>query len=338
MTQWVRLLLGVAALGSLACSREVSRGPRKLLDVSYDATRDLYRQIDGAFESQWLAQTGEQVVIEQSHGGSGRQARAILDGLGADVATLALAYDIDELHDRGNLLPADWQRRYSDHSCPYTSTVVFLVRAGNPRRIHGWDDLARPGVSVILPNPKTSGGARWSYLAAWGWASQAYGGDDPRVRAYMSALYHNTPVLAAGSRGASIAFGQSGIGDVLVAWEAEALLLRRELGSGAVEIVTPPSSILAEPPVAVVDRYADEHGTRDLAQAYLAFLYSPDAQELIARSFYRPRDPAALARHANLFPRVELFTVDGAFGGWRRAQREHFAEGGSFDQIYRAGH
>ncbi|HUB07265.1 MAG TPA: sulfate ABC transporter substrate-binding protein [Myxococcales bacterium] len=329
-------LLLWTAVAALGCSHEPGRGERTLLNVSFDATRELYEQIDAAFESQWLAKTGERVTVEQSHGGSGKQARAVLAGLEADVVTLALARDIDVLHSKGNLLPADWQGRLPDRSCPYSSTVVFVVRHGNPRGIRDWGDLARPGISVITPNPKTSGGARWNYLAAWGWALQTSGGDAGKARAFVAALYHNVPVLDSGSRGAATTFGQRGIGDVLIAWESEALRLRSELGARAVDIVLPSVSILAEPPVAVVDRYADAHGNHALAEAYLRYLYTPDAQEIIARNFYRPVDPAVLARHADVFPKLRLFTVDERFGGWASAQKTHFSEGGTFDQIYQA--
>jgi sulfate/thiosulfate transport system substrate-binding protein len=331
-----RSVLGGLLCAGLACSHEPGHSTRTLLNVSFDSTRELYQEIDAAFASQWLVTTGETVNVEQSHGGSGKQARAVLEGLEADVVTLALAYDIDALHTRRDLLPADWQDRLPDGSCPYTSAVVFVVRRGNPRGIRDWDDLARPGVSVITPNPKTSGGGRWSYLAAWGWAAEHYGGDDAKVRAYMSALYQNVPVLDSGSRGSVTTFGQRHLGDVLIAWESEALRLRHELSEGEVILVRPSSSILAEPPVALVDRYADAHGTRELAERYLLFLYGPDAQEIIARNFFRPRDAAALARHADLFPPMRLFTVEDRFGGWTKAQKTHFAEGGTFDQIYRA--
>ncbi len=323
------------ALGALACSRGPARPARTLLNVSFDSTRELFDEIDEAFESQWLEKSGQGLLVQQSYGGSGKQARAVIEGLEADVVSLALAGDVDALHDRRDLLPADWRSRLPDRSCPYTSVVVFVVRRGNPKQIRDWGDLARPGISVITANPKTSGGARWNYLAAWGWALRRHGGDPTRARAFVSALYHNVPVLDSGSRGAATTFGQRLMGDVLVAWESEALRLSHELGENSLEIVRPPLSILAEPPVALVDRYADAHGNRALAEAYLRYLYSPDAQEIVARNYFRPRDPAALARHADLFPPMQLFTVRELFGGWKEAQRTHFAEGGTFDQIYR---
>ena len=304
-----------------------------LLNVSYDPTRELYQEIDAAFARQWLANTGEKVTIQQSHGGSGKQARAVIDGLEADVVTLALAYDVDALHDRAGLLPEDWQSRLPHRSAPYTSTVVFVVRKGNAKGIRDWDDLIKPGVVVITPNPKTSGGARWNYLAAWGQA-QLRMGNEGQARAFIAELFKHVPVLDSGARGATTTFAQRGIGDVLIAWESEAFLLAEELGKDRFEIVTPASSILAEPPVAVVDRFADKHGTRKLAEAYLEFIYTPQAQEIVARHGYRPRLEQAAAKHPGGFPKLTLFTIDEVFGGWRKAQKTHFDEGGVFDQLY----
>jgi len=304
-----------------------------LLNVSYDPTRELYQEIDAAFARQWLANTGEKVTIQQSHGGSGKQARAVIDGLEADVVTLALAYDVDALHDRAGLLPEDWQSRLPHRSAPYTSTVVFVVRKGNAKGIRDWDDLIKPGVVVITPNPKTSGGARWNYLAAWGQA-QLRTVNEGQARAFIAELFKHVPVLDSGARGATTTFAQRGIGDVLIAWENEAFLLAEELGKDRFEIVTPASSILAEPPVAVVDRFADKHGTRKLAEAYLEFLYTPQAQEIVARHGYRPRLEQAAAKHPGGFPKLTLFTIDEVFGGWRKAQKTHFDEGGVFDQLY----
>ncbi len=306
-----------------------------LLNVSYDPTRELYQEVNAAFAAAWKAKTGEAVTIHQSHGGSGKQARAVIDGLEADVVTRALAYDIDALAAAG-LLPRSWQTRLPEHSCPYTSTIVFLVRKGNPKNIRDWDDLARPGVSVITPNPKTSGGARWNYLAAWGYALRRPGGDADSARDLVTRIFGNVPVLDTGARGSTVTFVERGIGDVLVAWENEALMAANELQKGAFEIVVPSASILAEPPVAVVDRVAAKHKTRALAQAYLEFLYTPEGQEIAAKHYYRPRLESASAKVAGRFPKVSLFTVDEAFGGWAKAQAEHFADGGTFDRIYRA--
>jgi len=305
-----------------------------LLNVSYDPTRELYEAINKAFEAQWKQKTGQEVVINQSHGGSGKQAQAVIDGLEADVVTLGLAYDIDAIAQNAHALPADWQKRLPDNSAPYTSTIVFLVRKGNPKGIKDWNDLIKPGVSVIAPNPKTSGGARWAYLAAWGQALKRGGNDEARAKAYVTELYHHVPVLDAGARGATTTFVQRGIGDVLLSWENEAILARSELGQGQFEIVDPPLSILAEPPVALVDRVVDRKGTRAAAQAYLRFLYSSEGQDIEAQNFYRPRDRRIAAKYARQFPRVELFTVEQMFGGWRKAQKTHFADGGVFDRIY----
>jgi sulfate transport system substrate-binding protein len=307
-----------------------------LLNVSYDPTRELYQEINKAFASSWKSKTGQTVVINQSHGGSGKQARAVMDGLEADVVTLALAYDIDEIAVRTGLLPQAWQSRLPDNSSPYTSTIVMLVRKGNPKNIRNWDDLVRPGVSVITPNPKTSGGARWNYLAAWGYALHKNGGSDAAAKDFVTRLYHNVPVLDSGARGATDTFVQRGLGDVLVAWENEALLAIKQLGPSKLEIVVPAESILAEPPVSVVDKIADKHGTRQLAQAYLEFLYTQEGQEIAARNFYRPRLKSVAGKYAAQFPKVKLFTVQDVFGGWQNAQKTHFSDGGVFDQIYQS--
>jgi len=327
------LAYGLLALGLTACGKASTSGVT-LLNVSYDPTREFYDAFNAAFAAEWRRRSGETVVINQSHGGSGKQARAVIDGLEADVVTLGLAYDIDALALHAGLLPADWQRRLPHNSAPYTSTVVFLVRAGNPQGLHDWDDLARPGLAVIAPNPKTSGGARWVYLAAWAWARGRPGGSDAAAETFVRALYRNVPVLDSGARGATMTFVERGIGDVLLAWENEALLAVRRLGTGKVEIVVPSQSILAEPPVAVVDRVVDRRGTRAVAEAYLRYLYSTEGQELAARHYFRPRDPQVAARYAAQFPQLKLVTIDEAFGGWAAAQAAHFADGGSFDRIY----
>jgi sulfate/thiosulfate-binding protein len=305
-----------------------------LLNVSYDPTRELYQDINHAFAKRWEEKTGQKVTINQSHGGSGKQARSILDGLQADVATLALAYDIDALAEKGKLVPKDWQGRLPNNSTPYASTIVFLVRKGNPKGIKDWDDLVKPGVAIIAPNPKTSGGARWNYLAAWGAALKRNDNDESKARDYVAKFYKNVPVLDTGARGATTTFLQRGIGDVLVGWENEALMALDELGKGKVELVVPKVSILAEPPVSIVDKYADKHGTRAVAQGYLEFLYTPEGQEIIAKRHYRPRVEATAAKYAAQFPKVDLFTIDEVFGGWQKAQAKHFADGGIFDQIY----
>jgi sulfate transport system substrate-binding protein len=328
--------IAVLLLALAGCGGSAPDGTH-LLNVSYDPTRELYGDINAAFAAEWQRTTGGQVAIRQSHGGSGKQSRSVIEGLEADVVTLALAGDIDALHDRGDLVPADWQRRLPDNSAPYTSTIVFLVRKGNPKGVHDWDDLVRPGVTVITPNPKTSGGARWNYLAAWGFALHRYGGD-AAAQAFVAKLYRNVPVLDTGARGATTTFVERGQGDVLLAWENEALLALDEAGGREhFEIVVPTLSILAEPAVAWVDKYVDKHGTRALAEAYLRYLYTPPAQAIIARHGYRPRDPAVLAKYADRFPPLVLLTIDGAFGGWRAAQARHFADGGTFDQIYAPG-
>ncbi|MGH7499925.1 MAG: sulfate ABC transporter substrate-binding protein [Gemmatimonadales bacterium] len=308
--------------------------PIRLLNVSYDPTRELYEDVNKEFATFWKARTGQDVTVKQSHGGSGKQARAVIDGLPADVVTLALAYDVDEIAEKGRLLPADWQKRLPHNSSPYTSTIIFLVRKGNPKKIADWSDLIRPNVSVITPNPKTSGGARWNYLAAWAYARHRPGGNDSTAKAFVTALYHNVPVLDAGARGSTTTFVERGIGDVLLAWENEALLAVKELGPDKFDVVAPSSSILAEPPVAVVDKVARKHGTEAVAKAYLDFLYGDQGQEIEARHYYRPRNEQIAARYASQFAKVNMVTIDGEFGGWHKAQRTHFSDGGTFDQIY----
>lgn len=307
-----------------------------LLNVSYDPTRELYQDFNEAFARHWLAKTGEQVTFRQSHGGSGKQARSVIDGLSADVVTLALAYDIDMIAQHGRMLPLDWQKRLPDNSCPYTSTIVFLVRKGNPRGIKDWNDLVRPDVEVITPNPKTSGGARWNYLAAWGYALKKYGNNETRARDFVARLFKNVPVLDSGARGATTTFVQRGIGDVLITWENEALLSLKETGQGQVEIIDPTVSILAEPPVAWVDRVVKKHGTSEVARAYLEYLYTPEGQEIAAQHYYRPRLESVAKKYAGTFPSIQLFTVDGLFGGWQKVQQIHFREGGIFDQMQQA--
>jgi sulfate/thiosulfate transport system substrate-binding protein len=304
-----------------------------LRNVSYDPTRELYVDFNAAFARDWKAKHGQEVRVEMSHGGSGTQARLVIEGNAADVVTLALAADIDAIAKQGKLLPLNWQSRLPDNSSPYTSTIVFLVRKGNPKSIHDWNDLVQPGIGVITPNPKTSGGARWNYLAAWAWARAQPGGTDASAREFVRRLYHNVPVLDTGARGATTTFVHHGLGDVLLAWENEALLAQRQLGSDSFEIVVPSVSILAEPPVAVVDEVALRHGTREVARAYLEYLYTKEGQDIIAQHDYRPRDPEVAARYAARFPQLKLATI-ADFGGWEQAQREHFAEGGIFDQIY----
>jgi sulfate/thiosulfate-binding protein len=324
-------LLGTALLGALA----VAAPAVKLLNVSYDPTRELYDEYNKAFSAYWKTKTGESVTINQSHGGSGKQARAVIDGLEADVVTLALAYDIDALAAQSKLIPADWQNRLPHNSAPYTSTIVFLVRKGNPKNIHDWGDLIRPGVAVITPSPKTSGGARWNYLAAWGWAMRQPGGNDATAEAFVKKLYHNVPVLDSGARGSTVTFVERGLGDVLLAWENEAFLAMKELGPHKFDVVAPSISILAEPPVALVDQNVDEHRTRKVAEEYLKYLYSPAGQEIAARHFYRPSDPAVAQRYAAQFQNIPvLLSIDADFGGWKKAQATHFADHGTFDKIY----
>jgi sulfate transport system substrate-binding protein len=328
LDRWLRIATLGTALAATAAQADVT-----ILNVSYDPTRELYQDINAAFAKQWQAKTGEIVTIKQSHGGSGKQARTVIDGLDADVVTLALASDINAIADVARLLPTDWQARLPHNSTPYTSTIVFLVPKGNPKGIRDWDDLVKPGVAVITPNPKTSGGAQWNYLAAWAYAKRKYGSDD-KARDFVTRVYRNVPVLDSGARGATTTFVERGVGDVLVTWENEALLARKALGPDRFEIVVPSLSIVAEPPVAVVDRNVDKKGTRKVAEAYLQFLYSDEGQEIAARNFYRPTDPKVAARYASQFPRLALVTIDGAFGGWRSATKTHFADGGTFDQIY----
>ena len=307
-----------------------------LLNVSYDPTRELYREVNAAFTVQWKTESGDTLTIRQSHGGSGKQARSVIDGLQADVVTLALSYDIDGLHENGNLLPADWQQRLPDNSAPYTSTIVFLVRKGNPKHLRDWSDLVKEGVSVITPNPKTSGGARWNYLAAWGYAKRTFGSDEA-ARDFVAKLYRNVPVLDTGARGSTTTFIERGQGDVLLAWENEALLATQNIAKSQFEIVAPSLSIIAEPPVSVVDHVVDKRGTRKVAEAYLKFLYTQQGQELAAKHHYRPRDAEVAAKYAADFPRLHLFTVDEQFGGWHRAHKAHFADGAEFDKIYAPG-
>jgi sulfate/thiosulfate-binding protein len=331
---------GLLAIGAAAVVSARSPGARSaakpvtLLNVSYDPTRELYEDYNKQFASYWKTKTGQEVTIRQSHGGSGKQARSVIDGLEADVVTLALAYDIDQIADKSGLIPADWQKRLPNNSAPYTSTIIFLVRKGNPKQIKDWPDLARPGISVTTPNPKTSGGARWNYLAAWGNALRRPGGSEAKAREFVGALYRNVPVLDAGARGSTTTFVERGIGDVLIAWENEALLAVKELGPDKLEIVIPSSTILAEPPVALVEKVAKKHGTLEVAKAYLDYLYTPEGQEIAARDFYRPRLESVAAQYAAQFPKVNLFTVDDVFGGWKKAHETHFADGGVFDQIY----
>jgi sulfate transport system substrate-binding protein len=324
------LVLGIAlSLSGPAAAADVT-----LLNVSYDPTRELYQDFNAAFVKYWKAKTGDTVTIRQSHGGSGKQARSVIDGLEADVVTLALAFDLDALAQQGKLIPGNWQARLPSNSAPYTSTIVFLVRKGNPKGIRDWDDLVKPGVSVITPNPKTSGGARWNYLAAWGHALRQSKGDEARARDFVTRLYKNVPVLDSGARGSTTTFAQRGMGDVLISWENEAFLAVKEFGRDQVQIVVPSESILAEPPVSVVDKVVDRRGTRPVAQAYLEYLYSEEGQEIAARNSYRPRLPKVAARHAGQFTKVGLFTIDEVFGGWQKAQARHFADGGVFDEIY----
>ncbi|WP_447732927.1 sulfate ABC transporter substrate-binding protein [Rhodanobacter soli] len=327
----IKLPAWLALAATLATTTAIARDVT-LLNVSYDPTRELYRDVNAAFAAQWKARHGDNVTIEMSHGGSGKQARSVADGLPADVVTLALAWDIDAVADHG-LLAQDWQQQLPQNASPYTSTIVFLVRKGNPKGIRDWPDLIRPDVQVITPNPKTSGGARWNFLAAWGYALKQPGGSEAKARAYVRELFKHVPVLDTGARGATNTFAQRGVGDVLLAWESEALLAQRELGKETFEIVTPSASILAEPPVAVVDRNADRQGTRAVAEAYLKFLYSPEGQAIEARHFYRPRSPQVARQFAAQFPRVNTFTVDEVFGSWRQAQAKFFADGAIFDQI-----
>ncbi|WP_211324351.1 sulfate ABC transporter substrate-binding protein [Undibacterium pigrum] len=336
MIKKLSLIATLAASFAATFSAVALAADVNLLNVSYDPTRELYQDVNQAFAKQWKAKTGDNVTIKQSHGGSGKQARAIIDGLDADVATLALAYDTDALAEKG-LVDKAWQKRLPHNASPYSSTIVFLVRKGNPKGIKDWGDIVKPGVAVITPNPKTSGGARWNHLAAWGYALKLPGGSEATAKEFLSKLYKNVPVLDSGARGATTTFVERGIGDVLLAWENEALLAIKELGPDKVEIVAPSTSILAEPSVAVVDKVADRKGTRKVAEAYLNFLYTDEGQDIIAKHYYRPTTEKASKKYAAQFPKVKLFTIDEAFGGWTKAQKEHFADGGIFDQIYQPG-
>ncbi len=322
------LAAALAATATLAPAKDVT-----LLNVSYDPTRELYQEYNAAFAKYWKGKTGDNVSVKASHGGSGKQARSVIDGLEADVVTLALAYDIDAIAEK-NLLATDWQKKLKHNSSPYTSTYIFLVRKGNPKAIKNWDDLIKPGVGVITANPKTSGGARWGYLAAYGFALKQAGATDAKARDFVQKLFNNVPVLDSGARGSTVTFAERGIGDVLLAWENEAHLALKEFGADKFDIVYPPVSILAEPPVAVVDKVAEKRGTRDVAQAYLEYLYSAEGQDIAGKNYYRPTDAKAAAKYAKQFPKIELFSIDKVFGGWTNAQKTHFADGGVFDQIY----
>ncbi|WP_141432482.1 sulfate ABC transporter substrate-binding protein [Bacillus sp. 03113] len=348
MKKWIVIISFILIIGALAgCGANTktekeskdtaassNKEPIELLNVSYDPTRELYQEFNTDFAKHWKEETGQTVTIQQSHGGSGKQGRAVIDGLEADVVTLALAYDIDEISTAANLLSADWQKNLPDNSTPYTSTIVFLVKKGNPKQIKDWDDLTKKGVSVITPNPKTSGGARWNYLAAWAFASKKYNNDEAKVKDFIKNLYQNVEVLDSGARGSTTTFVERGIGDVLIAWENEAYLTLKEFGEDKFEIVNPSLSILAEPPVAVVDKVVDKKGTRKAAEAYLKYLYTEKGQEIAAKNFYRPRNKEVLEKYKDQFPNIDLVTVDKDFGGWKKAQETHFNDGGTFDQIY----
>jgi sulfate/thiosulfate-binding protein len=342
------LLLASLSLGLAACNKssaasgssgsatpETGKAPVTLLNVSYDPTRELYTDFNAHFAKKWAAEHKQNVTINQSHGGGGKQARAVIDGLEADVVTLAVAYDVNQLYEKAKLIPENWQSRLEQNSSPYTSTIVFVVRQGNPKQIKDWNDLTKEGVKVITPNPKTSGGARWNYLAAWGYVLKQPGGDDAKAQAFVEKLYKNVPVLDSGARGSTTTFVERGIGDVLVTWENEAILSVKELGKGKFEVVVPSVSILTEPPVTLVDKVADKHGTRAVAEAYLKELYSPEGQEIAAKHYYRPRSTAVLTKYKATFPDIQLFTVDELFGGWKKAQPTHFNDGGLFDKIYK---
>jgi sulfate transport system substrate-binding protein len=331
-----RLTGAVALIVAVACS-VATQPPTRLLNVSYDPTRELYDEFNDAFIAYWKETTGQTVIIQQSHGGSGNQARGVIDGLKADVVTLALAYDIDAIADNAGLLPTTWQTRLPNNSAPYTSTIVFLVRKGNPKNIRDWSDLVRSDVAVITPNPKTSGGARWNYLAAWGYALNRWRNNGLKAQEFVTAIYNNVPVLDSGARGSTTTFIQRGIGDVLISWENEAMMVTENVGVGKFEIVVPSLSILAEPPVAVVDKVVEKKGTRAVALAYLEYLYSPQGQEIAARHYFRPRLASVAAKYASRFRNVNLFTIDDVFGGWRNAQKTHFADGGFFDRMYHPG-
>jgi sulfate transport system substrate-binding protein len=328
MKTFLKILLA-STLAISASAKEI-----KLLNVSYDPTRELYQEYNAAFAKYWKAKTGDDVIVDQSHGGSGKQALAVINGLEADVVTLALAYDVNAIAEKTGGIPADWQKQLPDNSAPYTSTIVFLVRKGNPKHIKDWDDVVKPGVTVVVPNPKTSGGARWAYLAAYAYALETFGHDDAKAKDFITKLYKNVPVLDSGARGSTVTFAQRGIGDVLLAWENEAHLALKEFGADKFDIVTPPLSILAEPPVSVVDKNARRHDTTEVAAEYLKHLYSDEGQEIAAKNFYRPRNEAIAAKYAGNFTQLKLVTIDEEFGGWTQAQKTHFADGGVFDQIY----
>lgn len=325
------LLAGALAL---ALPLGASAADVSLLNVSYDPTRELYVDFNKAFAAHWKTKTGDNVTVKQSHGGAGKQARAVIDGLQADVVTLALAYDIDAIHEKAKRIPKDWQARLPNNSAPYTSTIVLLVRKGNPKKIKDWDDLAKPGVSVITPNPKTSGGARWNYLAAWGYELKRNGGDQQKAKEFVRKIYANVPVLDSGARGSTTTFVERGIGDVFISWENEAFLALKELGPDKFEIVVPSVSILAEPPVTLIDKVADKRKTLAVAQGYLEYLYSDEGQDIAGKHYYRPTSPKYVEKYAKQFPKVNLFKIDDVFGGWQKAQKEHFSDGGTFDQIY----
>ena len=327
-------MVSILMLVLIALVPDAALAATELLNASYDPTRELYQDFNKAFARQWKQKSSQDIVVKQSHGGSGKQARAVIDGLEADVVTLALAYDVDEMHNKAKLIPRDWQKRLPGNSSPYTSTIVFLVRKGNPKQIRDWNDLVKPGVKVITPNPKTSGGARWNYLAAWAYALKQKGGSEAGARVFVARLYRNVPVLDSGARGSTTTFVQRGQGDVLVTWENEAFLAVNQLGRDRFEIVVPSLSILAEPPVTVVDKVVDKKGTRKVAEGYLEYLYSPEGQEIAARHYYRPYDKKVAAKYAKQFPRLHLVTIDDTFGGWSKAQKSHFSDGGVFDQIY----
>lgn len=332
LNAFVILVLAAAVLCSTG-----ARAEQTILNVSYDPTRELYQEFNAAFTRYWKTETGQDISIRQSHGGAGKQARAVIDGLEGDVVTLALAYDIDAIHEKADLIPADWQSRLPNRSCPYTSTIIFLVRKGNPKGIKDWDDLVRPGISVITPNPKTSGGARWNFLAAWCFALRKWNNDEAMAEDFVARLYKNVPVLDSGARGSTTTFVKRGIGDVLLAWENEAFLAVHELGRDNFEIVLPSISILAEPPVTIIDKVVDKHGTREVARAYLEFLYTPEGQEIAARHYYRPRLPEVAQKYTDRFPELELFSIDDVFGGWQKAQKKYFSDDGVFDKIYQPG-
>lgn len=323
------VLTALAAAATLSLAKDIT-----LLNVSYDPTRELYQEYNAAFSKYWKGKTGDNVTVNASHGGSGKQARSVIDGLEADVVTLALAYDIDAIADQGKLLSPDWQKHFKNNSTPYSSTIVFLVRKGNPKGIKVWSDLVKPGVGVITANPKTSGGARWAYLAAYGAALTAPGGSDAKAKDFIQKIYANVPVLDSGARGATVNFAERGLGDVLLSWENEGGLVLKEFGADKFDVVYPPNSILAEPPIAIVDKVVDKRGTREVAQAYLDYLYSPEGQDIAGKNFYRPIDPKAAAKYARQFPNLQLFNINDVFGGWTKAQKTHFADGGVFDQIY----